>query len=194
LGITHRLKHEEECSLAELRASLLRCRCPNLDAGQGEEAFDQHLLLAVALHRVVRLHKLADSKQSDKDGWVDYVTSFFPRGRNAETTASWLWEGWRCSLLKDERPIVPISHGNPQAHWRLAEGGKPYVNLESLWADYEYSVDQFLEHLRRHPDRRQVALARWKERSWTVQMVAVAPVEGATQASCSTSSASAIAP
>jgi hypothetical protein len=105
LGITHRLKHEEECALAELRASLLRRRCPNLDAGQGEEAFDQHLLLAVALHRVVRLHKLAVARRTGgraRRCWIELVAPLpptaprtdSPSARHLRRSASVATMGW----------------------------------------------------------------------------------------------------
>jgi hypothetical protein len=48
--------------------------------GEGEEAFDQHLLLAVTLHRVSRLHKFKG--ESDTKGWIRYMTDLFPGGRN----------------------------------------------------------------------------------------------------------------
>jgi hypothetical protein len=164
---------EDERALAELRASLLRRRCAELQPGEGEEAFDQHLLLAVALHRVSRLHK--SHGENDTKGWVRYLTDFFPEGRNDPRDAHLLWDEWRCTLLKDERPVIPISHGQSEAYWLRDGAGRPFLNLEDLWADYEVSVDQFIEHLREHADRRKVALDRWRKRAWHVGMVTISP-------------------
>lgn len=165
----------DEQALAELRASLLRRHCPELQPGEGEEAFDQHLLLAVALHRASRLHK--SHAESDTKGWVRYVTDFFPVGRNDPGDALRLWDEWRCTLLKDERPVIPISHGQSHAHWLRDGDGRPFLNLEDLWADYEHSVEGFIAHLREDTDRRRCALDRWRERAWHVGTVAISPQE-----------------
>ena len=160
----------DEQALGELRDSLLRRRRPDVESG--EEAFDQHLLLAIALHRVSRLHK--SSGESDTKGWIRYVTDFFPSGHNGEAEAFVLWDQWRCTLLKDEQPVIPISHGQSHGHFRYDSHGRLYLNLEDLWVDYEHSVERFIEHLREDEDRREVALERWRKRAWQVETVTFA--------------------
>jgi hypothetical protein len=157
----------DERALGELRDSLLRRSCPEVH--DGEEAFDRHLLLAVMLHRVSRLHK--SSAENDTQGWISYVTSFFPPGRDGQREAFDLWDKWRCTLLKDEQPVIPVSHGQSHGHFRRDVHGRLYLNLEDLWADYEHSVKGFIEHLREHDDRREVALDRWRKREWRVEEV-----------------------
>jgi hypothetical protein len=159
----------DERALGELRGSLLRRGRPEVHFG--EEAFEQHQLLAAMLHRVSRLHM---SGESDTKGWISYVTEFFPAGRNGEREAHDLWDKWRCTLLKDEQPMIPISHGQSHGHFRRDVHGRLYLNLEDLWADYEYSVERFIEYLRAHDDRRTVALERWRKRAWRVEEVTFA--------------------
>jgi hypothetical protein len=54
-------------------------------------------------------------------------------------------------------------------HWRRDPTGDLCISLESMWDDFEYSVDHFIEFLERTPQRRTVALRRWHERSWTIR-------------------------
>lgn len=180
---------EEERALEELRASLLRRPRPELRKDQGDEAFDQHMLLAISVHRAARLFRGG----GETKGWKAYVTSFFPEGRNSEGDAYRLWEGWRCSLLKDEVPGVPITHGQPDAHWRR-EDGNPVLNLENAWEDYRHSVERFIDHLRRNPDDRANALRRWRERGWTVRQPRLDPEPTIFVNASAVSSASVIAP
>jgi hypothetical protein len=174
----------EETALAELRASLLRRPRPN--PANGDEAFDQHLLLAAAVHRAAGLYR----KGRDGETWSKYVTKFFPKGRNGPEDAKKLWVGWRTELLKNEKPVVPITHGQPEAHWQR-ENGYPVLNLEDAWDDYKYSVEQFMEHLRAHPDERAQTLRRWRERSWTVRQLQIDPEPEADVGELSTVHASA---
>lgn len=173
------LTPEDERALTELRASLLRRPRPDLRPDQGDEAFDQHMLLAAAVHRAAGLFRAG----KNGDTWRKYVTAFFPDGRNSAVDAQRLWVGWRTSLLKNEQPVVPITHGQSDAHW-LRENGYPVLNLEDAWDDYLHSVDRFIEHLRSHPDELAQTLRRWRERSWTVRQLrfdpepAVAPLGG----------------
>jgi hypothetical protein len=187
------LTPEDERALAELRASLLRRPRPNLRPDQGDEAFDQHMLLAAAVHRAANLFRGG----RDGDAWCKYVTAFFPEGRNGADDAQKLWVGWRTELLKNERPIVPITHGQSHLHW-TRENGYPVLNLEDAWDDYEHSVDQFIEHLRVHAADRANALRRWRERKWTVRQLRLDPEPLGRQpnwsASVAASSASVIAP
>lgn len=160
---------EDDQALDELRASLLRRKAPRLTPDQGDEAFDQHMLLAIAVHRAARLHKTAGD--NDTEGWMRYVRDFFPEGRNSEADALRLWKGWRCTLLKDEQPVVPITHGQPEAHWGRDPAGSPCLNLENVWADYEHSVGRFMDRLRDDDDKRETVLRRFRERGWTVRRV-----------------------
>ncbi len=153
-----------------MRASLLRRGRPNVGPEQGDEAFDQHILLAISVHRAAGLYRTG----GDGDTWRKYVTAFFPEGRNSAEDAQKLWTGWRTSLLKSEQPILPITHGQPDAHWQR-ENGHPVLNLEDAWDDFEYSVGRFVEHLRTHPADRAQTLRRWRERSWTVRQVRLDP-------------------
>jgi hypothetical protein len=181
------LTHEDEAALDALRASLLGRPRPELRPDQGDEAYDQHLLLAAAVHRAACLFR------NGKDGetWRKYVTTFFPEGRNAPEDAQRLWEGWRTSLLKNGQPIVPVTHGQPHLHWRR-EGGRPVLNLEDAWDDYRHSVERFIEHLRSYPDERAKTLERWRDRSWTVRQLRLDPDPAAQVAPVGAASASVI--
>jgi hypothetical protein len=120
------------------------------------------------------------------------VTRFFPEGRNAREDAECLWKGWRTSLLKNGQPIVPITHGQSHLQW-TREGGRPVLNLEDAWDDYRHSVEQFIEHLRTHPDDRAQTLKRWRDRSWTVRRLRLDPDHAMSAAPAGAASASAIA-
>ena len=167
---------EDEKALAKLRASLLRNRPPDLQVGQGQEAMQQHKLVAASVLSAARLHR----RKADGEGqaWVRYVTDFYPVGRNGEADAQVLWEGWRCALLKDDTPVVPITHGLSIVHWTRDEEGRPRQNLEDAWSDFEHSVNGFIDHLRENSDRRMVALKRFAERDWQVR--AIKALAGAT--------------
>jgi hypothetical protein len=192
-GRVAELTPQDERALDDLRASLLRRPRPNLRPEQGDEAFDQHMLLAAAIHRAAGLFRSG----GDGETWRKYVTAFFPEGRNAPEDAEKLWVGWRTSLLKNEQPVVPITHGQSDAHWRR-EHGYPVLNLEDAWDDYRHSVERFIEHLRSHPDERANTLRRWRERSWTVRQIQFDPEPTVPQfqliAASAASSASVIAP
>jgi hypothetical protein len=164
------ITRKDEQALGELRDSLLRRRCPEVQSG--EEAFDLHMLLAIALHRVSRLYKADD--EGDRKGWIRYVTEFFPEGHNDRRDAQDLWERWRCTLVKDEQPVIPISHGQSHGHFRRDVYGRLYLNLEDLWADYEHSVEEFIEHLRVDEEARAVALERWRKREQRVETITFA--------------------
>lgn len=152
--------------LGQLRDSLLSDPRPAGPARNGREAMQQHKLLAAAVHRASRLHRR--KQDNETEAWVRYVTDFFPAGHNDEADARLLFDGWRTSLLKDDRPVVPITHGQSEAHW-VREDGRPCLNLEDAQADYEYSVERFIEHLQANPERRRIALDRMRESSWEVR-------------------------
>jgi hypothetical protein len=181
------ITRNDERALGELRDSLLRRRCPEIQSG--EEAFDLDMLLAIALHRVSRLYKADD--EGDRKGWIKYVTAFFPEGHNDRRDAQDLWERWRFTLFKDEQPVIPISHGQSHGHFRRDVYDRLYLNLEDLWADYEHSVEQFIEHLRADEDARAVALERWRKREQRVETITFAK---ALPSDVAVTTASAVAP
>ena len=128
-----------DAELESLRGSLLRNLRRELGPQEGLEAFECHILLAVRIHRAAGL----DARESRSGGqaWRRYVVEYFPPGRNARSDADFLWTEWRTRLVKHESPRG-ITHGQSHAHWLpLPEGGF-CVNLESMWDDFEYSVDR----------------------------------------------------
>jgi hypothetical protein len=163
------LNPDDEQRLAELRASLLRRKRPTLAPHQGDEAFDQHMLLAAAVHRASRLYQT--NSDNETEAWTRYVVDFFPEGRNGASDARVLFDGWRCSLLKDERPLVSITHGQPEAHWLRDPAGRPCLNLEDAWDDYEHSVERFIARLLSDAEKRTTVLRRFRQRGWTVKRV-----------------------
>jgi hypothetical protein len=166
--------------LDDLREALLRGRPPKLGPSEGHEAFQQHKLLAAAVHRAARLDQRAS--ESETDAWVRYVSEHFPPGRNDAADARLLFGQWRTPLLKDDTPGtgLVITHGQPVLHWQRDGDGRLCIDLETMWADFESSVDHLIEYLRSTPDRRAVALKRWQESAWTVQAIQVASVSAAT--------------
>jgi hypothetical protein len=82
-------------------------------------------------------------------GWVEFFTRYFPSGRNSEADAKLPWEDWRVGLRKDETPLlrIAITHGQPNLHWQIDMRGALVINLESMWDDFEYAVDQFISAL-----------------------------------------------
>ena len=154
--------------LEQLRTSLLRGLRVDLTPEQGDEAFERHQLLAIRLHRAARLNQTGKGEGA---GWQQYFDEHFPRGG---THAGLLWENWRVTLLKDEMPGegVVITHCRPDAHWQPVEpGGRLCLNLESMWDEFEASVDHLVESLRSDAARRKVVLKRWRERRWRVETV-----------------------
>ncbi|HXZ56400.1 MAG TPA: hypothetical protein VEG40_02335 [Gaiellaceae bacterium] len=160
--------------LIELRVSLLRNLRRPLGPEDGDEAFDRHILLAVRVHRTAGLNARAADREGQ--GWRRYFDDYFPPGRNSDADAHFLWVNWRTRLLKHESP-VGITHGQESLHWYPLDGGGFCVNLESMWDDFEYSVNRFLEDLAADKRRRGVVLRRWRERSWTVRKITLYPSE-----------------
>lgn len=167
--MTDAIAPEDEQALDDLRKSLLRARAPALRPGQGDEAFLQHKLLASAVHRASRLDRR--NSDSETDAWVRYVTAYFPPGRNDPADARLLFAEWRTRLLKDDAPgsALPVTHGQSAAHWRRDQAGRLCINLEDMWDDFEQSVGHFIRYLRATPDRRAVALKRWRDTGWAVE-------------------------
>jgi hypothetical protein len=50
-------------------------------------------------------------------------------------------------------------------------GGRLYINLESMWDDFERSVDSLMEMLRTDEQRREETLEYWAKHRYSVQMV-----------------------
>lgn len=157
-----------ETSLEAIRESLLRGRPVDLGPEDGETAFERHILLAVRFHRAAGLNQ---TETGERAGWRQYFEEHFPKRPEWEQgDAIRLWENWRVGLVKLETPLsgVMITHGQPRAHWYRV-GGMLCINLESMWDDFEASVESFLTLLRRDEERRAEAVRRWRERSWTVR-------------------------
>jgi hypothetical protein len=84
--------------LDELQESLTRSLGPALGPEDGDVAFERHMLLAARIHRAARLVQTGDR---DGRGWIQYLTGYFPEGRNGKEDANLLWNEWRTKLLKD---------------------------------------------------------------------------------------------
>jgi hypothetical protein len=112
----------------------------------------------------------------ERAGWRAYFSEHFPRG---DEHALRLCEYWRISLLKDEHAGsgVVIAHGEAHAHWKLVDPGQRlFVNLESMWNDFETSVDRFMEMLDREPERKRATLEWWSTRQCSVGLVTYPPL------------------
>jgi len=162
--------------LDRLKASLLHRLRPSTLLGQddGDEAFDQHLLLATRIHRAVRLNQRGTR---DGDGWEQFFEAYFPTGRNSRADAEVLWADWRVGLLKDRVPLdrVSITHGHPEQHWKPDARGALCIDLESMWDDFEHAVDRFIEALAANKRRAAVVRRRWRRRTWTVRPFMLQP-------------------
>lgn len=154
-----------------IRGALLDDLRTRLTPEQGVEAFARHQLLAIRFHRAARLNQR--SSDGEGEGWQRYFVDHFPRGAQH---ARLLWAEWRVPLLKDETPGlgVAITHGQPQAHWLMTSGGF-CIDLESMWDDFERSVESFVRLLTRDSQRRRVASERWRTQQWSVQPVSFVP-------------------
>lgn len=158
-----------EPELQALRTSLLRRRpkpTPN-----GEEAFEDHQILAMVIHRAIKLLPPASRNEGEGAGWIRYLTTYFPPGHNGEEEATLLWTDWRTELLKNESPgpRVTLAHRQPQAHWQRDEPGVLGLDLESLWDDFEHSVDALIESLRNNDALRIHVLDKWRQRTVIVR-------------------------
>jgi hypothetical protein len=159
----------EEQELDALRNALLfglRASLPAQDPGYA--AFERHMLLAIRFHRAARLNA---PWETERQGWLLYFKEHFPRG---DEHALRLWDDWRGRLVKDEFPgtLVAVSHGQSRAHWILVEPGQRlFINLESMWDDFERSVESFMQLLASDEERRGKTLEKFRRRRWTVQQV-----------------------
>jgi hypothetical protein len=154
--------------LGALHESVTRSLGPALGPEDGDVAFERHKLLAARIHQAAGL---AQTGKGDGQGWIQYLTGYFPAGRRGEADAKLLWDEWRCPLLKEGRPGtgVSITHVQPHLHWKRERGGGLCIDLESMWADFEYSVDGLVAFLKAEPGRAKIVLERWRKQSWTVR-------------------------
>jgi len=188
-----------DTDLDGIRHSLLRGLRPPGPLGpeDGELAFERHILLAIRFHRAAGLNQRARVGEEGK-GWRQYFNEYFPKRRGwKQGDEQLLWTDWRCGLVKWETPKskVAVTHGQPDWHWHREPSGTLCINLESMWLDFETSVERFLAALRDDDERRGEAVRRWRERSWTIRPLEVAShPSGLTIATSTTQSASAIAP
>jgi hypothetical protein len=155
--------------LSELRDGLLRGRPRALGSDEGEEAFQQHKLLAAAVHRASELDR--QDSESETAAWVRYLTMHYPESRNDAESARLLYGDWRSPLLKRDAPGpgIAITHGQSVIHWQRDQHGRLCLNLEDAWDDFATSVESFLEYLRGSSKRRKVVLARWRPQQWVVE-------------------------
>ncbi|MEX2644660.1 MAG: hypothetical protein WD249_00190 [Gaiellaceae bacterium] len=161
-----------------IKKSLLRGLRIPLGPKDGDAAFERHILLVVRFHRAARLNQTVTGEGK---GWAQFFAEHFPkRPEWRDSDADLLWTDWRVTLVKDETPAsgVTVAHGEPHVHWHREPTGTLCVNLESMWDDFERSVESFLSLLQRDAERRKVAVQRWQSRSWTVRPLAFAPVSG----------------
>ncbi|HZO33580.1 MAG TPA: hypothetical protein VFB17_00755 [Gaiellaceae bacterium] len=158
-----------EPTLSDLRIALLRgVRTTSpLRAGDGDLAFERHQLLAARFLRTARLNRRPGAKSSE--GWLTFFREHFPRGAEH---ARLLWTDWRKPLLQrgTAGARVTITHGQADAHWTRGdpgEGIRLVVDLESMWADFEVSVESFVDACASDRPRAKRALRRWRESTWT---------------------------
>jgi hypothetical protein len=153
-------------TLADLRDALLGgLRTPKPLRRRDETlAYERHQLLVIRFQAVVRLSQTGGAKGRDR--WAAYFREHFPRG---DEHAILLWTAWRKPLLRNEPPGagVIVAYGCPDAHWQHVPVGQVaalVVDLESMWEDYERSVESFLDACHGDAERAARALRRWSQR------------------------------
>lgn len=170
--------HENLVRLKESLTAGLRTEEP-LTPEQGDVAFEKHILLAVRFHRASALNAV---EHGEGKGWNLYFTEHFPKRPEWRAgDADLLWERWRGGLVKLETPLslVTVTHGQPHAHWARERDGSLCLNLESMWDDFDASVDSFIGLLGGDENRRARALDRWRKHSRTVRQLDLAsPLSG----------------
>ncbi len=60
----------------------------------------------LCVHRAARLNQTVSG---EGNGWTQFVTDYFPVGRNSEDDAKLLWVDWRVGLVKEETPYGGIA-------------------------------------------------------------------------------------
>ena len=68
---------------------------------------------------------------------------------------------------------VALTHGQPGVHSYRESSDSLCINLESMWDDFEASVDSLMDLLDEDARRCAEALERWRARSWTVRPLVV---------------------
>lgn len=63
---------------------------------------------------------------------------------------------------------IAITHAQPEAHWQITKFGR-CINLESMWDDFETSVDRLVDVLSHDESRRRRTLDYFGRTHWTVQ-------------------------
>jgi hypothetical protein len=156
--------------LQTLREALLDGLRVELGPDDGRQAFERHQLLAIRFHRAARLN-VAGTKTGEQRGWCQYFEEHFPRGGEH---GELLFTRWRTTLLKDEMPGrgVLITHGQAEVHWLMSARGL-VVNLESMWNEFEASVDHLLAALASDDEHRTRVLAHFEKTRWTVRPVEI---------------------
>ena len=163
---------EQAEGLQRLQQQALKARPRKLGPHEGDEAFQQHKLLAVEIQKVTLLDKRkGNDPESETSTWARYFERCFPPGRNDPADARILFDDWRTSLIKKGAPgeRVVVTHGQGFVHWTRDARDRLCIDLESMWDDFEYSLGEFIEYLRDTPDRRAIVLDRAKKATWMVQ-------------------------
>ena len=175
---TRGISADHAAALDAIAVSLLGSPRPALGPEDGDEAFTQHLLLTIRIHRAALLNK----SKTDRDGeaWGRFFREHFVPPVD-EDVSRLLWREWRTKLVKEDTPGrgVAITHGIPQIHWKQDARHGLCIDLESMWSDFETAVDHFLSSLRADSKRRRVVIERWKQREWRV--VSFVPAETVSQ-------------
>jgi hypothetical protein len=155
-----------------LKASLLRRL--RIAPKNGDEAAERHILLAVRFHHAAILNQTVTGEGK---GWVEFFKDHFPKRSSVRLPddADRLWLNWRLGLVKGEGPLsgVTMTHGQPEAHWHREPDEALCIDLESMWDDFEASVESFAALLRRNDQRRERAVARWRNSEWAVRRLKV---------------------
>jgi hypothetical protein len=167
-----KISQKHAAGLRRLREQALRWRPGELGPDEGDEAFQQHKLLATGIQKITLLDRFKDS-ESETNAWVRYFVRCFPEDRNDGTDARLLFDDWRTSLIKNGAPgeRVVICHGRqPNSHWVWDRHDRLSIDLESMWDDFGHSLGEFDRYLRENPDRCAIALDRFNRKgTFTVE-------------------------
>jgi hypothetical protein len=161
-----KISQKHAAGLRRLREQALRWRPRELGPDEGDEAFQQHKLLAAGIQKITLLDKCKDS-ESETDAWVRYFVRCFPEDRNHAADARLLFDDWRTSLIKNGAPgeRVVVCHGRQlNSHWVWDRHDRLSIDLESMWDDFERSLGEFEKYLREDPTRRAIALDRFRKK------------------------------
>ncbi len=161
---------------APQRGTEFEYQMPDVPLGSedGDEAFARHILLAIRIHYAAKLNQTV---VGEGNGWTEFVTDYFPVGRNSAADAKLLWTDWRVGLVKEATPRggIALAHGQPELHWQRDMRGALVIDLESMYDDFEYAVDRFIAALQADPRHAAVVLQRWRDTTWSVQPFELIP-------------------